>query len=169
MFKLKIEDQYNPTGEIRGYQLSEPFAESAPAGSSMWGNEFQLNAGNPFATTGGTGLSSGAIDAIGGGIGAAGAMASTLAQLAAQKAAMDRAAETNSANNAQSEKLAKMQLAASQEAFERQQRLSGNKMLMDAVSGQSNTGRLSQRAKGEALDLMSAILQRAMLPSRGRR
>src|SRR5574343_522524 len=60
-------------------------------------------------TSASPGLSQGSMDAISGGIGAAGQMTSVLAQLASQQAAMDAARKTAAAGTESNERIAKMQ------------------------------------------------------------
>lgn len=97
------------------------------------------------------------------GIGAAGAAAGALAQVAGQKYAMDQQAAANNAGRMLSEKLAKMQIGASQEQYEREQNLRALLWALNANKGQQANVAGGREVRRGAFDGMDDLLARVML------
>jgi hypothetical protein len=99
----------------------------------------------------------------GAGIGAAGQMVGTLAQVAGNKYAMDRQMEASGASRALSEKLAKMQIAASQEDYLREQNLRALLWALGANKGQQAISAGGREVRRGAIDGMDDLLAKVML------
>jgi hypothetical protein len=99
----------------------------------------------------------------GAGITAAGQTVGALAQVAGQKAAMDQAMASSSANRVLSEKLAKMQLAANQEQFGREQNLRALLWALNANKGQISNTAASRDVRRGAIEGMDQLLTKVML------
>lgn len=89
-----------------------------------------------------SGLSPAGTSAIGAGVQAAGATLGTIAQLAAQQAALDSSMKQADLGRAASEKMAKMQLEAERELFAGRKRDTLQNMLLSAI--QSKIGNILQ-------------------------
>jgi hypothetical protein len=127
------------SGFVGDHQLTPPTPPSAAAPTTDWGG------------------------VAGAGIGAAGQMVGTLAQVAGNKYAMDRQMEASGASRALSEKLAKMQIAASQEDYLREQNLRALLWALGANKGQQAISAGGREVRRGAIDGMDDLLAKVML------
>lgn len=145
--------------------------------ASGWSNEFRLAADVPEYAQSlpgqyklavpdmptGPGMSQTATSAVGAGVQAAGATLGTIAQLAAQRAALQSSMQQADLSRAASEKMAKMQLKAEQEMFAGRKKDALQNMLLSAI--QSNIGQISggRDLRRSANVGMNEVLARAFL------
>lgn len=101
------------------------------------------------------------------GIGAAGQAVHDIAQVAGQKAVMDRTAASNDLSRAFSEKIAKMQLAANAQQANQQNKLGAYELLLRAYGNQQNNTLAGLSNNRNSAAGISDLLARVML-SHGR-
>jgi hypothetical protein len=140
---------WSPTTEVT-HQAADTFEPLKVKSSFSVGNESAA----PTTDWGGV---------AGAGIGAAGQMVGTLAQVAGNKYAMDRQMEASGASRALSEKLAKMQIAASQEDYLREQNLRALLWALGANKGQQAISAGGREVRRGAIDGMDDLLAKVML------
>lgn len=167
--KYKIDDEFDPYAYGSQFQLTDPSQAADPyAGVNLGGYAQQLS--NPLASvSAASDMPSWGQGAITAGIGATGSMIGAIAQAAAQRASLDQTTKSANLGNESSERLAKLQLATDQSAFERHQRSQAYRDMVNAYQNANNLGSSTQRAKGEALDIVSQVLATAMLKPKRRK
>ncbi len=100
---------------------------------------------------------------VGAGIGAAGSAVGTLAALAGQQAQMQAATNNQAANNAFSEKMAKMQLGESSRQFDRNSRLAALQWALSQGKAQTDSTGQARDLRRTSAEQLSEVLARIFL------